>query len=459
MPPWAIRSRWEDPPLLIGHEAMAQLYGGDLPGVEAHLDHLEGLGINAVYLTPFFPGESNHRYNASSFDEVDPALGGDEALASLIGAMHRRGIRVVGDLTANHCGDTHPWFRRAKANPQSAEAAFFFRSGTGYEYWQGVPTLPKFDHRSPELRRRLYEGPDSVAARWLRPPFDLDGWRIDVANMAGRFRDVDENHLLATSIRRTMEETKPGTYLLAEHNHDASADLLGDGWHGTMSYAGFARPVWRWLGDPDAGRGLDFAGAPPVVPGLEGVAAARTIDRFRAAIPWRSWTHNLTILGSHDTARWRSVAGSRERALVGAGILLTFPGVPCIFQGDEVGIEGPDRHAARRPMPWDPDCWDGWLLDGYRDLVHLRREHPALRDGGFRWVHAGTDVLAYLRESPEERILVRASRAPHESLTLSRAALGLRVGGTHLLAGRDLTSVGETVSLPGDGPTFDAWVL
>jgi alpha-glucosidase len=226
-----------------------------------------------------------------------------------------------------------------------------------------------------------------------------------------------------------------------------------------MSYAGFTRPLWRWLADPGGRRELDFIGVPPIEPGLGGAVVARSIDLFRAAIPWRSWTHNLTLLGSHDTARWRSVAGTRERALVGAGVLLTFPGVPCVFQGDEVGVEGADRHSARRPMPWDEGRWDRSLLDGYRDLVRLRREHRALRDGGFRWAHVGTDVMVYLRETPDERILVQAARAPHEPVRLSAVDLGLTGSGEHLLGGADLTASGGIVSLPADGPAFLAWRL
>jgi alpha-glucosidase len=320
-------------------------------------------------------------------------------------------------------------------------------------YWFGVPTLPKFDHRSEELRRRLYEGPDSVVAKWLRPPFDLDGWRIDVANMAGRYRDVDLNHLVATETRRTMALVKPDTYLVAEHGHDPSAVLAGDGWHGTMSYSGFSRPMWEWLCDEDGSFAL--LGMP--TPSLSGRLVADTIDAFRAAIPWRSWVHNMTLLGSHDSARWRTITGQRDRALVGVGILLTFPGIPSIYYGDEVGLEGVDGEDARRPMPWDPSRWDRPTLDTYRTLIRLRREHPALRRGGFRWVWAGDDVLVYLRESAEERILVQASRRGHEPVRVPASLMG--GGGEELLGGPALTAIGDAVELPGDGPAFHVWSL
>lgn len=455
-PPWAVPARWGEPVRLDGQARSTQLYGGDLVGVRERLDHIASLGVNAVYLNPFVPGRSNHRYDARSFEEVDPLLGGDEALAALAEALHARGIRLVGDLTLNHCGDGHPWFERARADPTSPEASFFVRGRDGgFVFWLGVPTLPKFDHRSEELRRRLYEGPGSAAVRWLRPPFELDGWRIDVANMAGRHADVDLNHRIATAVRATLREVKPEAYLLAEHAHDASEDLRGDGWHGTMNYAGFTRPLWCWLADPDRAPVPGFLGTPVPLSRLPGGAVASTIDAFRARVPWRSWCHSLTLLGSHDTARWRTVAG--ELAPVGAGLLLTFPGVPCVLYGDEVGLEGIDGEDARRPMPWDPSRWDLRALETYRRLIRLRRDHRALRRGGFRWAHVGDDVLAYLREDGAERLLVQASRAPHPPVAVPAEPLGR--SGEHLLGGPDLEARGAQIVLPADGPAFHVWRL
>jgi alpha-glucosidase len=454
-PAWALPAAWDDPVALDGEARGTQLYGGDLWGVAQRLDHLEALGVTAVYLNPFFPGRSNHRYDARSFEGVDPLLGGEEALVALSRALHARGMRLVGDLTVNHCGSAHPWFERARSDPGSPEARYFVRDGDGeFVYWLGVRTLPKLDHRNPEVRRHLYEGPGSVAARFLRPPFDLDGWRIDVANMAGRFGDVDVNHLIATALRSTLREVKPEAYLLAEHAHDPSPDLLGDGWHGTMSYAAFTRPLWCWLGDRRRIRASGFLGAPVPLPRLPGPAVARTVDAFRAAVPWRSWVHSLTLLGSHDTARWRTVAG--DLAPVGVGVLLTFPGVPCVLYGDEVGLEGVDGEDARKPMPWDPARWDHAALSTYRSLIGLRRRHRALRRGGFRWAHVGDDVLVYLREAPGERILVQAARAPHPPVALPAELVG---PGAHLLGGPGLEPRKGQVTLPSDGPAFHAWLL
>ncbi len=458
-PPWALPTeRWEEPPRSGGDAAMHQLYGGDLDGISARLDHIADLGCNLVYLTPFFPAESNHRYNATSFDEVDPVLGGDAALVRLSEALHDRGMRLIGDLTLNHCGDGHRWFRTAQAEPTSPEAGYFFfdDSPAGYRSWLDVPTLPTFDLRNEQLRRQLVEGPESVAGRWLQPPYNLDGWRIDVANMVGRHGAIDENATVARTMASTMRALRPDSLLLAEHAHDASADLDGSGWHGTMYYAGFTRPAWFWLGQPNPE--VDLFGMPVPLPRFSGHTAARTVDAFRAAIPWRSYAHSLMLLDSHDTARFRTVSGSAERALVGAAWMLTAPGIPMLFMGDELGLEGAHNEDTRKPMPWDERRWDRTTLAAYRDLIHLRRRHSALRRGGFRWAHVGADVLVYLREHPDERLLVWLSRAPHEPVRLPAGLLEADHAEA-LLDGDDLHATDGALALPGDGPAYTVWRL
>lgn len=236
-PGWARPAAWDAPVIGEGADTSRQYFGGDLDGVTAHLDHIASLGVGTIYLTPFFPAESNHRYNASTFDRVDPLLGGDAAMARLAAAARARGMRLMGDLTTNHCGDTHEWFRAALADPHSAEAKFFFftEHPKKYDAWWNIRELPIFDHRSAELRRRLYDGAGSVVARWLGP-HALDAWRIDVANMTGIHGDIDLGRVVATTIRRTMAQITSDTFLQAESNHDASRDLLGDGYQGTMNF-------------------------------------------------------------------------------------------------------------------------------------------------------------------------------------------------------------------------------
>jgi alpha-glucosidase len=186
-PDWAIPCDWDTPVIGRGPETPYQFYGGDLDGIASHVDHIAGLGVTTVYLTPIFPARSNHRYDAAAFDHVDPLLGGDAALARLAAVLHGRGLRLIGDITTNHCGDAHPWFAAARAG-SALEREMFYFDGSCYECWAGVPSLPKFNWGSAELRRRFLAGPDSVIRRWLRPPYGLDGWRVDVANMTTRMR-------------------------------------------------------------------------------------------------------------------------------------------------------------------------------------------------------------------------------------------------------------------------------
>ena len=174
-PEWAIRRAWDEPPTGRGPATPHELYGGDLYGVEQHLDHVERLGANVVYLTPFFPAGSTHRYDAWSFDRVDPLLGGDAALAALTASAHRRGLRVVGDVTLNHCGSGHDWFQAALADPGAPERELFYFDDSlpnGYESWLGIRSLPKLNWSSPELRARM---PGSSAGGSSRPTSSTAG--------------------------------------------------------------------------------------------------------------------------------------------------------------------------------------------------------------------------------------------------------------------------------------------
>jgi alpha-glucosidase len=167
----------------------------------------------------------------------------------------------------------------------------------------------------------------------------------------------------------------------------------------------------------------------------------------------------MNLVGSHDTARWRHVAGERGPALVGLGMLLTFPGVPSLYAGDELGLAGHDDKTNREPMPWhDPERWDEETLAAVRGLVRLRREHAALRTGGFRWVAVAADVLVYLREDADERLLVQVSRATHPAVTLPADLLGARRADP-LLEHPAVAAVDGMLTLPADGPAHHVWRL
>ncbi|SDJ77177.1 alpha-glucosidase [Nonomuraea maritima] len=436
-PEWALPRDWDrDPVIPSGPGTAEQFYGGDLDGVVRRLDHVRSLGADTVYLTPFFPARSTHRYDAATFDHVDPLLGGDEALLRLSGALHERGMRLLGDITVNHCGAGHEWFTRAVADPTAPERdMFYFDPETGgYESWWGFASLPKLNWGSELVRSRMPE----VLSRWLGP---LDGWRVDVANMSGRRGGDDHTHAVAALLRARLG---PGAALIAEHNHDASPDLDRDGWHGTMNYGGFTRPVWAWLRGPDLDLG-HFLGVPGGVPSRDGTATLASLRAFASHMSWRSYVHSWQLLDSHDSARIRTVTGSRERHLLAAGLQATLPGTPMLFAGSEFGLTGVNGEHSRTPMPWNrPHDRDEPTLAGYRELFGLRRAEPALRHGGLRWLHADADCLVFARETYEESLIVCARRAPGPPLRLDRRMTGV-------------LHADDGDIIPGRGPFLGVW--
>jgi alpha-glucosidase len=277
---------------------------------------------------------------------------------------------------------------------------FYFDDDGGYESWLGVKSLPKLNWGSAELRRRFA---GDIAVRWLDV---LDGWRIDVANMTGRLGGHDHAHEVAALLRSAVVNAREDAVVLAEHCHDFTGDLDRDGWQGSMNYAGFTRPLWSWLRGADLDV-ADFLGVPGGVPSRGGAAAVATMRAFNGLVSWRAYTHSWNLLGSHDTPRIATVVGDEGRHEVATGLLMTLPGVPMIFAGDELGLTGENGEASRAPMPWGRR-----VLPFYRDLIALRRSHPALRVGGLRWVHVSDDALAFVRETAEESLLVLARRAP-----------------------------------------------
>jgi len=458
VPEWAHPRDWDLLPQGRGKYTGQELYGGDLYGVSEHLDHITDLGVNGIYFTPLFPARSNHRYDASSFEVIDPILGGDAAFQALIKTAKKKGIRILGDLTSNHCGAGHTWLAKAKKDKKSKERSYFYWDKSikwGYIGWFGLESLPKLNFSSKALRKVIYEGKNSIVKKWISPKYGMAGWRIDVGNMTGRQGAENHHTEVMQGIRNAMAEVNPQTWLVAENGDFDASDLNGLGWQGAMNYQGFMRPFWNWINrNPEITGG--FQGLPFEMPRITGKQLVASMKEFNSSIPWRSLTASMMLLDSHDTARFRTVVmGDKKAHIAAMTMMLTYPGVPSIFAGDEIGLEGSWGEDARRTINWnDQSGWDIEFFSQVKELVRLRRSHDALINGGLRWVAVADDYLVYLRESKKQSILVFISRGPVKA-TVDISSFGYLV--TKTLYGQEVK--GEIFSVDSAHSTQGVWVV
>ncbi len=421
---------WDDPPLPYREAGNLDFYGGDLPGIVQKLDYLEDLGVDSIYLTPIFTSPSNHRYNIDDFYNVDPHLGGNEALVQLRRALDARRMRLMLDITPNHVSSMNSWFVEAQQNVEAPTSEFFTFHRRPHEYvsWLGVASLPKLNYNSPRLREVMYESPDSVIRRWLKEPYSIDGWRLDVANMTGRLGVSLLTHKVKRGIRRAVKAEDPQAYLIGENFFDGTPYLQGDELDAVQNYQGFNIPMWRWLNGRDNGWLGDKGWVDRTQMSSE--ALAEQMTAYRAAIPWVIASQQFNQLGSHDTPRILSIVdGDRDLVRLAAFMLMTYPGVPCIYYGDEIGMEGGPDPDNRRTMIWDSERWDTDLRGFYQRLIALRKASPALRYGGYQQIVAEGGLFAFLRQSPEQSLVIVANRDAVEwTVLLPVRAAGLPDG-------------------------------
>lgn len=458
-PDWALTKRWDEKVIPKGPGVSTQFFGGDLKGIEEHLDHLKKVGATILYMTPFFPSRSNHRYDAATFNEVDPLLGGNEAFISLVEKAHSIGLKVMGDLTANHTGNAHEWFVAAYKNPDAVESDFYYFSDENnkYDAWWGFPTLPKLNWNSAELRKRFIKGKNSAVGKWLRPPFNLDGWRIDVANMAGLIREDNFNQEIANQIRSTMNEVAPESFLIGEFTSDAATRIQGDNYQSAMTYSNFTRPIWRWLWNPSEKREENQMG--PGRKGIDGKQMVELHKRFAGTFPWHVRAHNLNALNTHDTARFKTfgIPGSQRVAAV---MQFTFPGIPMIFAGDEFGLEGTTGEESRTPLPWNGERkTDPSLLPIYSELSQIRKKHRVLADGAIRFLYASKEAVVYARESKTETLLVLVSRKKDKKIELPKDVVAFPERAENLFGGGKLRVSAGKISYEAKALDAQIWRL
>jgi alpha-glucosidase len=252
-----------------------------------------------------------------------------------------------------------------------------------------------------------------------------------------------------------MDQTNPDAWLVAENADHSPKDLDGVGWHGTMNYNGFARPMVNWMNKEDANL-PNFSQFPVPNPQFSGVGTVSVMRAFAAGIPWRSLVASMVLLDSHDTARFKTVVGSdRKRHLSGLTALFTYPGVPSIFAGDELGLEGSWGEDSRRTINWEnSDSWDATLLAEVKTLIQIRKERDALINGGLRWIYIGEDAFGYLRESKKETIFVFISRKA-TTVSIDLGAYGYTVKET--LYGPSQS--GSTIRIRSKSAASGVWLL
>jgi neopullulanase len=397
---------WGAPPTFYGFQ------GGDLIGIVEKLDYLTDLGINAIYLNPVFQSASNHRYHTYDYYRVDPLLGGNEALRQLLDAAHARDIRVILDGVFNHasrgffqfnhileCGPESPyidWFR-VKEFPLNA---YDMSGPPNYDAWWNLHPLPKLNTDHPAVRRFIFD----VARHWIE--FGADGWRLDVP------AEIDDDDFWR-QFRREVKAVNPETYIVGEiwvDEREQSAErwLQGDQFDAIMNYGFTGACIGFFIGDQLNPRLVRGQGHAPVRP-LDAEALADQIDVLLNRYPPEVVAAQFNLLDSHDTARYLTLARHDERLLRLTTLFqMTFPGAPSVYYGDEVGLQGGRDPDCRRAMPWDPAQWDTDLLDFFKQVIGIRRAHPALRRGDYRRLFAGGSegVIAYLRRLEGQEIAV-----------------------------------------------------
>lgn len=406
---------WDTDPTTYGYK------GGDLLGVMEHLDYIQDLGINALYLNPIFQSASNHRYHTHDYYQVDPLLGGNSAFEELLSACHARGIRVVLDGVFNHAsrgffqfndvlenGESSPWrdwfvFENFPPN------AYDHGKKPGYQAWYGLHALPKFNTDNPEVREFIMQ----IGEYWLRQ--GIDGWRLDVPHEITTPGFWEE-------FRERCRAINPECYITGEIWDPAPEFLQGDQFDSVMNYV-FTEAVLGFVG---RGRIVkehqDDRGYNPW-PGVSGVEYADRIDNLLALYDWNVTNAQMNLLDSHDTPRALTLMSDDVRSLeLGYLLLFTYPGAPSIYYGSEIGVEGgmPDKWA-RRTFPWDkPETWNTDLLDNVKALVKMRHEHQALRDGDYQGLWSSETSYAFQRSSLDGTYVVAINTGDgNDSTTLS----------------------------------------
>ena len=389
---------WDDMPTLQGYK------GGDLWGVLEQLDYLQDLGINAIYFTPIFQSASNHRYHTHDYYQVDPMLGGNPAFKELLDAAHQRNIKVVLDGVFNHSSRGFFFFHDILENgPYSPWLDWFKIEGwplsaydgskpANYKGWAGNRALPAFNHDNPEVREYIME----IAEYWLK--FGIDGWRLDVPfeiKTPGFWQEF----------RNRVKAINSEAYIVGEVWGDSREWLDGTQFDGVMNYLFTAPTIAFTAGDRvdiDQVKDRSYQPYPPLFAKEYGEKITHLLELY----PWEIQLTQLNLLASHDTARLISIAnGDKASVELATLLLMTYPGAPSIYYGDEVGLPGKLDPDSRRGFPMEAH-WDIYALKYHQKLICLRHKYTALRTGNYQILFAEGTVYVFARIFGSEELIV-----------------------------------------------------
>ena len=372
---------WGTPP------SRSNTMGGDLQGILDCVDYLTSLGITCLYLTPIFHGSSNHKYDTVDYYKIDPQFGTEEDLRTLTDQCHKRGIRVVLDGVFNHCGYYFPPFQDLIQNgEQSKYKNWFFSFGfpvksdppnyecVGYYKW-----MPKLNLSNPETSDYFIH----VGKYWI-DKCGIDGWRLDVADeIEGRFWE---------RFSETLKQDFPNIVLIGESWGDAGRLVLGNRLDGAMNYL-FKDAVTDWLAKEK----------------IDAPEFDHRINRMLSLYPEETCRCMYNLLDSHDTPRFLyDCGGNLQKLKLAVAFMMTFPGCPAIFYGDEIGLTGANDPECRQAMVWDSTKQNHMLFDWYRRLIGIRKKYDALILGDYctNLCSSETGLYGFIRPYRKQNIYI-----------------------------------------------------
>lgn len=457
---------WNKYPAAMG---VREFYGGDLQGVIDKLDYLQDLGVEVLYFNPLFVSPSNHKYDIQDYDYIDPHFGkivedggellspgeksnkkatkyqkrttsfanleaSNELFIKLVEELHRHGMKIILDGVFNHCGSFNKWMDREciyERKKGYAPGAYISRESPYHDYfrffsdeekdwpyngkydgWWGHDTLPKLNYEeSVKLENYIL----NMGRKWVSPPYNVDGWRLDVAADLGRSNEY--NHQFWKKFREVVKNANPDAIILAEHYGDPREWLGGDEWDTVMNYDAFMEPITWFLtgmekhsdemreelrGNADNfTRAMTYHMANMMVPSLlTSMNELSNHDHSRFLTRTNHMVGRVAELGPEAANEFVNPAVMREAV----AFQMTWIGAPTVYYGDEAGVCGFTDPDNRRTYPWGHE--DQQMLGFHKEMIRIHKEHEALRTGAVVMLHCEKNILAYGRFTEEEQIIV-----------------------------------------------------